>query len=484
MRLRPLFSQGPQPFVSFCQVFVRYLDAVGIRNHLGDLNSMDITQMVAQVMAALLPLLPKLAEAITVEIGKKTVSAPFRLYKLLQERFKRPSKAKQALDGLKAAPQDAAAQAFFREQLTAVLQRDQDLQRQIEEIIGSVSQASSDTAMAGSNSTINQSKIQNIGSTVLNLNLPQIPAEVRGPINFLISVQGEGAGTIGHALAELPPLRSALPSVSRDAQGRDVYTALNQLFTEYGPDMEADLALIAGVLQPAVVAERAETSHRPGRFLRRLVTEVGISLAEIDVFKSSQYAKIEDFHWMELGVDKDGYRERQLQSEVALPMLAETFDLASKGLLIVQKTVWYEKAREQNRGSSAPKPFRLWPNSADKKKLDKTVTYTLEYSGKPVLSTTDEYHLVLSREPDRREAEVQARLAMFNDGPKPSMRKSNKPIEDVVHLLTAEVLAKFIRAILHDYLVYTRPQVSTSVLLERLSSGLATKPGDEQPLTA
>lgn len=429
---------------------------------------MDITPLVDQVMTALLP---ALAEAVGEELGKKIVSTSSRLYKLLQERFKRPSKAKQALDGLKAAPQDPAAQALFRQQLAVVLQRDHDFRRHVEEIIGSVSQASSDTAVAGPNSTINQSKTQNFGSTIINL--PQIPAEVKGAISFVLNVQGEGAGTIGHVLAELPPLRSTLPSVSRDAQGRDVYAALNQLLGEYGPDIEADLALIAKVLHPVVAAERAEISYRPGRFLRNLVTQVGAGLAEIDIFTSTQYAKIDDWHSVEFPVDKDGYRERLNTSEVPLPTLAESFELVSKGLLLVQETVWYEKDQGSVQEVGTLKRL-LRPRPADKRSQGKSITYSLEYDRKPVLPNTDEYHLIFSKNVERREAEVQARLGWLNDTQKPQKPRIIKPIDDVVLVLSAEVLAKFIRAILHDYLIYMRPQATMSRLLEALLPASST----------
>ena len=99
------------------------------------------------------------------------------------------------------------------------------------------------------------------------------------------------AATAIIVLATLPPLWLTLPSEANNAQDRSRITAINQLFTEYGPDLQTDAA-IAKVLQPAAAVERAFSNPRPARFLRGLVTEIGKSLDKYGLFDDAGIADL------------------------------------------------------------------------------------------------------------------------------------------------------------------------------------------------
>lgn len=131
------------------------------------------------------------------------------------------------------------------------------------------------------------------------------------------------AATAIIVLATLPPLWLTLPSEANNAQDRSRITAINQLFTEYGPDLQTDAAAIAKVLQPAAAVERAFSNPRPARFLRGLVTEIGKSLDKYGLFDDAGIADLYTDRASSLGMDPNGFRSRYRSSSLNVRTLLQ-----------------------------------------------------------------------------------------------------------------------------------------------------------------
>jgi len=99
-----------------------------------------VTTLATSVVAALAPYLMKAGEEFAKEAGKAAVNKIGTLYQFLNKRFKNHPSAKEALDDLKAKPDDEDAQAALRVQIKKQLKADPGLAKTIKKLLGEIKQ--------------------------------------------------------------------------------------------------------------------------------------------------------------------------------------------------------------------------------------------------------------------------------------------------------------------------------------------------------
>jgi hypothetical protein len=99
-----------------------------------------ITTLATSVVATLTPYLVKAGEEFAKEAGKAAVNKIGTLYQFLSKRFKNHPSAKEALNDLKAKPDDKDAQAALRIQIKKVLKAEPDMVMTIQQLLVDVKQ--------------------------------------------------------------------------------------------------------------------------------------------------------------------------------------------------------------------------------------------------------------------------------------------------------------------------------------------------------
>jgi hypothetical protein len=222
-----------------------------------------------------------------------------------------------------------------------------------------------------------------------------------------------------------------------------------------------NLLLVSEILQLAMKAERLEASskRRPGRFLCRVVDEISKKLNDAEVFQSKQYVTIDDEPGFTRAADEDGYREKNIHRKLPVPTVAEAFGLNSEDLALIQTTTNWDRVTDPiNQIFLISSLLKLFSNKGKKQ----VVTYSLEYKRRPIFPDGEEYHIVFS--------EVMARTRWEVDASR-GRKQNDKPEypEDQIHTINAEILAKFLWAILDDYIIYMRPQVTIDHIVKSWS---------------
>jgi hypothetical protein len=125
-----------------------------------------VTTLATSVVAALAPYLMKAGEEFAKEAGKSVANKIGELYQFLNEHFKKHPNAKEALDDLKAKPDDNDAQAALRVQIKKLLETDPDMVRKIEQLLGDIKQykasVSFSTQVNGNVDQINNAENMNV----------------------------------------------------------------------------------------------------------------------------------------------------------------------------------------------------------------------------------------------------------------------------------------------------------------------------------
>jgi hypothetical protein len=428
---------------------------------------MDINQIISIVLQVLLQILPKISEKAQETLGSEIVKAPFKLYEIIRHRFQESDETKKALDNLQTNPSDVKNQELFRKQLASILEKDQTFASTLKQFIidsniSNVIKQESITINGGNQNSITQYTTQNVAE---NLNLF---------VNILLNTQEKfEPGTLGKALLDLPLTASSLPSISRNEKGIDVIEQLKDLLTKSSVEFEYDNNLISKVLRPAIQAETTKNNiPSSGKFLRRLVSEIGRNLHQVEVFRSNQFATIGSDHDFQSIVDENGYRSERILRKLPMPELAKDFNVDSVKLSLVQVTTYWKKTNITKNVPNEEKTFiaKITKSFTPKPDLNKpeVIFYDLQYDDYSILPEGEEHHVVFSREKERSELETWERLGGRTESK--NRRTKTKSLDDKVYKFSAEILAKFLMATLHDYLAYMHPQATIERMLDMLSS--------------
>lgn len=296
-------------------------------------------------------------------------------------------------------------------------------------------------------------------------------------LQFVLSIQGDGPDTVLKAITDFGAGNSL--TLSSTPKGQDILQQLRLVISEYTTDLENDLALVMDVLRPAVDTERTAIPPLPGRFLDKVIQEIGHRLHSAHIFDTR--FSVRNRPGFERALVVDGYR-KILDSVTKLPMpaIGKAFDKDGSEIYLVRSVFRWEEIPQKS--TDAPKPPERTSLTQRLKSVvvgttpQKTVekpdefVYALEYRERPMRSEGDDYHILFDESRSEIFGEVRKRLAGWDAGVNQEEDSQGDKAEEAVkaqqvYPLSTDVFAKFLRAILHNYILYMRYQKNFEALL-------------------
>lgn len=403
---------------------------------------MDINQIYNSVIQVLfLYVLPKIAEGGLQEVGAKLTEAPFKLFNILKERFEKNNISNKAFNRFLKDPNNSNNEEEFRQQLLKILDNDKAFKTKIEKFIISSNLE---------NISINQNVSQYV-APYININ-----AKETAVVNLMLSIQGTGANTLGNAFSNLLPLTSPLPALT--AKGEDIFPEMNKIIEESSKEMAVDFSLIMNILQPVITEDYVNSKPSPVDVLNKIISEIGISLDNSGFFQSGFSKKHRQLAYRELPMNTLCKEFGKDDGKIFLLMMENEFKMPppekSSNLIEKLKLLFHKK-------------------EISNKKQDNRCSYILYYDQKPIIGSGD-YHIELDSITERIDYEVSLTLNEGNSKQKKTPMKSRKDFFEKIPL-TADVLAKMIRALLHDYIFYMRYREAPSLVIQSLKNNYEIK---------
>ncbi len=404
---------------------------------------MDVKQFADFLLNLIILVLPSVTSGALERIGAGVIESPFNLYKLIKNKFNENAEAKKALENLELDPESKDFQNQFRKNLIKNLEGDTDFSTTLGNCLININFGS--FTILGNHNQINQS-LGKVASTLIEVNPKQVET-----INFVLNIVGNGPGTVGDALQKLNPLHSPMPALNvNEINLEKIYTQVQRIISEHSLELKFDVNMISELLDPAVSREKKEEYPLPGRFLRRVVSEIGKKFDEALLFDSG-FSSYERPHNFQLPADADGFRSKIYKNKLLMPQLAMEFDRNQDNLYLVKNTTKWDFVNEQKEQSRQKTHFRLLKKETAEKRRDDDISFDLEYDGVPVIQH-GEYHI-------KFDETLESMIWDSSDGlrSKNVKGKGKSKQQKTINLpISADVLGKFLRAIIHDYISYMR----------------------------
>jgi hypothetical protein len=381
---------------------------------------MDINTVAELVLKTTLTVLPVIAGKVTDGFLESMGSG---LLKTLESKFQKNRDSRTALSYFLHSPNEKKAQDLFKKYLCEFLENDKEFRSQVENIVSVSNFSNASLVSHGDRNTIGQ-----VASTIIDIRPDQ-----NSTINFVLNING-----LNDAISKLPTYipPEQIPSASQ-YQYINFLNDVRNMLSQNKPEIETDITIITDLLKPAVAVERSDSEGypNPSRFLQNVIDAVGQNLHRARIFDN-------------FGVSNaDAYKYEKM---LPIPEFSQEFEKEKDRVYFVRKDkIDYGTGKVTGKKS----PF---PGILNRKKIQPEIPYNfaVTYNGWNVFSSWGEYHLQFALN----------KRSMYDSDFNPPENDTEK------HVLTPDVIAKSLRAILGFYVRHMRYVSSTRDFFKKLDS--------------